>query len=196
MASIIDLSLLQNFQLIFTWLFVFATVYAILQFAKIAGDNKGLHSLMAFSIAMLAAVSGSIMKVVNGMIPWFILVIVFGMFMLMITRFLGFGDLSVAQMLGGDKMTPWWIFFIGIAILISALGGVYGQSTLELTTGQQNVTGTDYSGTPPTDGSTQQTGSTFNKQLTDALFHPKVLAFISLILIASFTLRMMSGSGM
>ena len=53
MATFLDIGLAQHFSVVFTILLVFVIVFAVLEKSKILGGNKGLHSLIALSLAML-----------------------------------------------------------------------------------------------------------------------------------------------
>ena len=53
MATLIDTSLLQFLLPLFSFLFVMAIVYAVMDKFSLVGDNKLIHWTVAFSIAFI-----------------------------------------------------------------------------------------------------------------------------------------------
>ena len=69
MASILDIGLLNTFSPIFTFILLFALIYAILEFAKIFGENKNIHGLIAFVVALIASLSKGVVATITLMVP-------------------------------------------------------------------------------------------------------------------------------
>jgi hypothetical protein len=89
MASFLDLGLIQYFSAIFPVLLVFAVVYALLQKTKAVGGTPTINALIAIVAGFLILLSEKAIAVVNFIIPWFAVVIIF--FVLMILVFYTFG---------------------------------------------------------------------------------------------------------
>ena len=76
MATVLDIGLLQEFQIIFGWIFVFVLVYAVLELTKVLGENKGLNAIIGFTAATLFALSSQAVAIVTGMAPWVVVMVV------------------------------------------------------------------------------------------------------------------------
>jgi len=178
MATFFDITLLENFSLIFTFLLVFAIIYALLEMFKLLGDNKGIHAIVAISVALIMLISKNALQVINLAIPWFVILFVIAIFALIGYKLFNPGDIS--EVLKGNRTLTIWVVVIAAVIFIGALSQVYGQ-TIGPYLGGENTTESVSDGT----GSTA-TGE-FSQNLTATFFHPKVLGLIIIMLIAVFT---------
>ena len=84
MATLLDLGLLRYFSVIFSFILVWALVFALLQKTKILGDKAGLNVLLAVAVAFLVSLSDNVVQIINFMIPWFTIAIIF--FVLLIPK--------------------------------------------------------------------------------------------------------------
>lgn len=179
MATVFDLGLLQEFQIIFGWLLVFVLVYAALEMTKVLGTNKGLHAITAFAAATLFSLSPRAVAIVTGFAPWFVVMLLVFMFILVGVRFFfgAEGDQLLLNILGKSQ-AAWWVFLPVVIIL-----GVLISSTLGpgLTPGSENVEEVD-----TTDTSTAT--SDWRTNVVNTLFHPKILGAGVLLLISMFTI--------
>src|SRR3989344_3445264 len=90
MATFLDtLGVLNYFAPIFSALLIFAVVYAILHKAQIMGDNKILHSIVAIALGILAMMIPDIVALVNFIAPWFVVVFIFVVLLLMVYQMFG-----------------------------------------------------------------------------------------------------------
>lgn len=184
MATMLDISMFQSFSSLFAFLLVFVIVFAILELRNFF-KSSGLHALIALFVATLVATSSNVMPLIAWMTPWFVIVLFFFVFVMMITAFIGVSEEGFVEALGGASgITVAMLVVIGI-IFAAALGHIYGQQALELTTGQQNVTGA--TGVPTTT-------NTFRENVAAVFFHPKILGMLLVLLIAAFTIRLMASS--
>lgn len=182
MATMIDISMFQSFGSLFAFLLVFVLVFAILEVKKFFG-NSGLHALISLFIATMVATSSNVMPLIAWMTPWFVIVLFFFVFVMLLTTFIGVSEEGFIAGLGGETgVTIAMLVVIGI-IFAAALGQIYGQQALELTTGQQNITAA--TGVP-------SAASTFRENVAAVFFHPKVLGMLLILLIAAFTIRLMA----
>ena len=189
MATFLDIGLFGYFGAIFPVLLVFLLVFAVLTKTKFFGDNKGVHSLIAFAIAMMVLVSPGVVSVINIMAPWFVFIFIFSMLFLVSLQFLGVKSEAITDYMTGDWSAVHWIILsIAIIIAIGSLATVYGGSLLPYTeSGQATVT----AGGGVT-GTTTSTGD-FNQNVGRVLFHPKVIGMVFVLLVATFTIRLMAG---
>ncbi len=174
MATLFDLSALNQFSAIFTFLLVWVVVYAVMQLTNVLKGNKGMDSIVAFVVAIFFALSPNLSQVLKLMTPWFVIAIIFFMFLWMLGRFIGLTDDNILDTMGKRSGAFWWIFSIGIIIIVYALSTVFGQGLLEATEGDN------------------ATGNQFQENVTKTLFNPKVIGMAILLIIASLTIRFMT----
>jgi hypothetical protein len=113
----IDVSGLNFFMPIFSFLFVFIVVYALLEKTKILAGTKFIHFLISFIVAIVFISFSSIEFYVRQIIPWAVVLIVILLFVLLIA---GFSTKSLDKI-----MTPAfaWVF-IGILILVFLIAAI------------------------------------------------------------------------
>ena len=188
MATFLDIGLLQHFSIIFPFIFVFAVVFAVLEFIKPFGEksDRGINSLIALCIAGMLLFSPQMIELINFMAPWFVLLIVFILFVLMMFRFMGTPEKSIVKVMSKWDTLHWFILIFAIVILIAGAGKVYGPGLASLTANGTPVE--EIEGVEPTEP------QTFGDNVWAILFHPKVLGLIFILLIASFTIRLMAGA--
>lgn len=87
MVTPIDLSAINFFTPIASFLFVFVVVYAILIKTEILGSNKGMNALIGFVMAVVFVSFSSLGTYVNNIIPWFIVLLVILFFILLVAKF-------------------------------------------------------------------------------------------------------------
>ncbi len=183
MATMFDMSLFQSFSSLFAFMFVFVIVFGILELRNFF-KSSGLHALVALFISALVATSSNVMPMIAWMTPWFVMLLVFFMFLILIVRFIGVSEEGFIAGLGGKSGVTISMLLVMAIIFAAALGHIYGQQALELTTGSQNMTAA--TGAPAT------VGESFQENVAEVFFHPKVLGLIIILLIGAFTVRLMA----
>jgi hypothetical protein len=173
MATVFDLSVLEQFSGIFALLFVWVVIYAVLQLTKALGANKNIDALIAFVVAVFFGMSPKLTQALATMTPWFVIMILFIFFLWTIGYFMGLTQEDILETLGKRTGAFWWIFAFALIILIYSLSAVFGQSLLEA--GAENVT-----------------RDAFTENVTKTLFNQKVLGMVLILIIASFTIRFMT----
>ena len=169
MATILeDLTLLQFFLPVFTFLFIFVLVYAVLDKFKLMGENKWLKLIASFSVALLFLFSQDTLKFVEFITPWFVVLIVLALFILSLFMFMGLKEGDVEKVVK-DPVVYWTILVIIIILLIIAVGNVF-TFVSPYQNGQQ---------TPPTEG-------------LSAIVHPRTLGALFLLVIAAFAVKFIS----
>lgn len=186
MATVLDISLLQSFDVVFVVLAVWCIVFAILQKTKALTDGMGINAIVAVAAAFMILLSETLVSVISFMIPWFVVVIIF--FVLMILVFQTFDkNINIGAAIK-EKTVYWAIIGISLVILLAAIGNVAGQGLTEAAFSggdSGNVT------TISSDGGVASTS--FSGSLMSTLFHPKVLGLLILFGIAIFAIAFLSG---
>ena len=183
MATVLDIGLLNYFYIIFPFLLIYAAVVGLLGSMKFLGDNKLIHNIIAIAIAFIFIMSETLVKVVNMAVPWFIIMFVLLMFLLIAYKFLGAKDEDIANILTRDRTVVVWILIIFCIILFGAVAKIYfSQETPAATQGQGGITVSE-----------KELGKTGVAAFWSTLFNPQVLAVVIVLLIAVFAILLLSG---
>lgn len=169
------------FSYLFPFLLVLFILYAILAKTQILSENNSLNAIVALVFAVLLVVSKSALVVVNTMIPWFVLLIIFVLFLLMIVKTFGYDDNAIKEAVSGRGYIMTTLIIVALIIFVGALASVFGQDLLN------RDTGIDENGVNQTGQS-----SDFETNLWDTLFHPKVLGLIVIVLVSTFALKFLT----
>ncbi len=179
MATFVDISIINNFSSIFTFILVFVILYALMETTKALGEGKkSLHAIVAVVIAFLVSMSSGVVAVIQSFTPWFTLLVIVIFFILFAVKLFGVKDSGIADGFKNNKSIMTWILILTAVILLFSLGSGFGQQTLE--EGQKGggaVSVATGNTTTPTD-----TGS-FSQNLYNTLYHPKVLGLILIMII-------------
>lgn len=187
MATFIDLFLLERFSIIFTFLLVFAVMYAVLEFAKVLGDNKGIHAIIALAVSVLMLISKSALEVVNFTIPWFVILFIMSVFGIIGYKLFAGSDADMGAMLKDSPGFRNLVLIIVLVIFLFGIGRVFGQNVGPYLAQENTTQSVDADGIPST-----STGD-FSENLTATLFHPKVLGMILILLVATVTIALLAG---
>ncbi len=176
MANVLDIGLLKDFSYLFGWLLIFVVVYGILQVIDMF-KNRGIHALIAITITVIVATTTGTMNVVSDMMPWFVVIGFFVVFLLVLSNFMGIPTTEVISKFGGSGAV-WWIFVpLMLGLVISLVSG--GQFS------RGDTTRID----PDTGEVIKVPGKTVINVITD----PKVLGLILILSISSITITLMAG---
>ncbi len=181
----LDIGFLNYFSPVFTFLLIFVIVYAILQFTKFAGTNKILHSIISFLVAVVFLFSTSATAVVTFIAPWFTIMFIFIIFMLVAYKLFGATDEQIKTVISKSSTLQYFVLAIGIIIALFGLGTAFGQHLLGFT---QEVSEAEAAAT----GEGDVASSSYQQNLIATLFNPKILGMILLLVIAAFTIRAMT----
>lgn len=175
-------ALLENFSIIFTLILVMVVVYGIMQWSKMLGESKGLHLLIALVFGLFVIMIPDVTEVISVMIPWFVLLFIFAILMIMAYKIFGATDSDVRSALVGDRTVIWVVIIIGIIIVIGSFSSVYGQRMLS---GSDNAPSDD-------EGMRGSTASgSFASNIGATFFHPKVIGLLFILLVAVFTVAIL-----
>ncbi|MBD3313963.1 hypothetical protein GF345_05970 [Candidatus Woesearchaeota archaeon] len=185
MVTILDSGLLEHFTLIFSLIFVIAIIYGIFSMGKVFGDNKGLHALIALVVGLLVIMVPDITNIIAVMIPWFTLLFIFILFLLITYKIFGATDSDIMSVLRVDNVVIWVIIIIAIVIVIASFSNVYGQKLLESGDGET----VDADDTASIDSTAS---SSFGSNVSATFFHPKVLGMLFILIVAVFTISLLA----
>lgn len=185
MATILDLGALQAFDKVFTFVLVGVLVYAFLSSLEYFKEGRKIFAaIVAIVLALLTLTSNIAIKSVNLMAPWFVLLIIFAMFMMLMFMMFGFKLDDVKKAVEGDKFgIGQWAMWLVIIIAVASVVAVWQEEAgFEQLTEGGNVT------------SFQKPSDEYGFWQT--LFHPKILGMALVMLVAFFTIRTLSESPM
>ncbi|PIZ51877.1 hypothetical protein COY27_02220 [Candidatus Woesearchaeota archaeon CG_4_10_14_0_2_um_filter_33_13] len=187
MATVLDVSLLKVFDPIFAVLFVFAVLFAILQKTKALTDNVSINSLIAVVVSFMVLLSTSLVKMINFMIPWFVVVFIFLILLLLVFQIFGAKEADFAGAIK-DKALMWTLIGVGLVIFAASFSTIVPEDV-----GPYLGSGDATTVTTTTDGGSVS-GGLFSSNLMATLFHPKVIGLIIIFLVAVFAVGFLSGN--
>ena len=178
MASPLDLGILNLFDFIFPVLLVWAFVFALLQKTEVIGKSMGINAIIASAASLTILLSRTAIELINFIIPWFAIAIIFFVVMGLLFMIMGAKDITAYK----QTNIQWILVAVGILILVAGFGKVLGQSLLEQS-----------AQTEVTDGEESVAGSDFQQNIYATLFHPKILGLLVVFAIVVFTVALLSG---
>lgn len=183
MATPLDVGLLQKFDVIFPFLFVLVVVYAVLARTEWMKEKQGVAFLLAFVLAVMTLFSSIAVKTINRMAPWFVLLIIFVVLLLLAYQALGLKEESILKVITGKEYGStigYWMLALILIIAIGSLTSVVSEEKQFTSL----AAGENATGAVPAQG--EQVG------FWATIFHPKVLGLALLLLIAMFTISKLS----
>ncbi len=179
MVSPLDLGLLQLFDFIFPVLLVWAFVFALLQKTEVVGKSMGINAIIASATSLTILLSRTAIDLINFIIPWFAIAIIFFVLMVLLFMVMGAKDVTAYK----QTNVQWILIAVGILIVVAGFGKVLGQSVLEQSAQTGDVV----------EGQEAVAGSDFQQNIYATLFHPKVLGLLVVFAIVVFTVALISG---
>jgi hypothetical protein len=184
MATPLDIGLLQKFDVIFPFLFVLVIVYALLARTEWMKEKQGMAFLVAFVLAVMTLFSSIAVKTINRMAPWFVLLVIFIVILLLAYQSLGIKEESILNIVTGKTYggtISYWVLALVLIITIGSLTSVVSEEKQFTTlSAGENATQIAAQG--------EQVG------FWATLFHPKVLGLALILMIAMFTINKLSAS--
>jgi hypothetical protein len=184
MATPLDVGLLQKFDVIFPFIFVLVIVYAVLSRTEWMKDKQAIAFILAFILAVMTLFSGIAVKTINRMAPWFVLLIIFGILVIMAYQAFGVKESTVLDVLTKSEYRTtfaWWIISLMLIIGFGSLSAVVSEEK-----GFTALAGGENASTAAARGEAEEVG------FWATLFHPKVLGLALILLIAMFTVQKLS----
>lgn len=187
MASALDLGLLESFSVLLPALLVWVATFMALEKTKILGDNKSMHAIVATVLAFLTIISKGVALVINFIAPWFVLVFIFALLLLLIYMFMGVAPGTIKDYVEKDSPIKWFVFIIGTVIIISGIANVYGQQLL----GEEGGNATIPQNTISASERDAASGE-YRSNITSTFFHKKVLGLLFIFMLAVFTIALLT----
>jgi len=185
MVTILDTGILQTFDFVFPVLLVFTMIFAVLHKTKALGDSTSINAIVAVAVSFMVLLSRTLIDMINFIIPWFVIAIIFFILLLLIFQVFGAKEEDIFGYMKKDRSVGWVIVGIFLLIVLAGVGKVLGQGIgpyLDNTQNETAITG---------DGGVA-TGS-FQENLTATLFHPKILGLVILFIIMIFAIILLTG---
>lgn len=177
MVTFLDIGLFQYFNVIFSILLIFAVLFSILHKTKVLGGNATINAIVAVSISLMCLLSQTVIDLINFIAPWFVLVFVFVILLIMVYQLLGATEKDILGALKTESTIRYAIFGVAIIIIIAGFGHVWGEQLAQ----------------QAGEGGTAEEGS-FEQNIYSILFDPKVLGLIFIFLVAIFAIAFLTGS--
>ena len=169
MVTLLDTGLLEFVVPIFTFILIYALIFAILKKVKVLGENNSINMWVSFALAILFAITPGAMEFVTIIAPWFIVLVVVAFAVMLVFMFMGANDKTLINIMH-DGTVKWTILIIGIIILVAGLTAVYG---------------------PVLSGPSPDAG-TVGGQVHRSIFNVKVITTVFVLLIFAFAIKFLS----
>lgn len=169
MVTPLDTGLLGYVMPIFSFLLIYAVIYAILVKTKILGESNTINSVVPLAIAIIFLLMPGAVSFINFVTPWFVVLVIVGFAVALLFLFLGVEQKTVRGW--AHNPTIYWtalIFMMIIIVggLIHVFGNFFGQP--EASTG------------------------TIGSEVHWSIFHPKIVATVFILIIATFAVKFIS----
>ncbi|MFH1064872.1 MAG: hypothetical protein V1729_07340 [Candidatus Woesearchaeota archaeon] len=188
MATFLDIGLAEHFAIIFPILLVFVIVFALLEKSKILGDNKGLHSLIALSIAIMMIFVPGLVQVVVIMAPWFVILFLLVTFFLLLLMSFGTKWDAISGVANVWQTPHWFLLIISLIVFIGALAQVYGGAMLPF-----SDDGSVQVSSAADTNLTTDTGN-FNQNVGRVIFHPKTIGLFFMLMVGALTIKLLAST--
>ncbi|MEK6809687.1 MAG: hypothetical protein AABY40_03360, partial [Nanoarchaeota archaeon] len=110
MVSPLDLGILQLFDFIFPVLLVWAFVFALLQKYEVIGKSIGINAIIASVASLTVLLSRTVIDLINFIIPWFAIAIIFFVLMILLFMIMGAKDIDAYK----QTNIQWILVAVGI----------------------------------------------------------------------------------
>lgn len=182
--TFLDIGVFPFFTILWPFLFVTVVSFAFLNRMKVLTENPALHALIAFFFGMITIFSGIAVKTINMMAPWFVLLFIFGVFIIMVYMSFGIKEETILGTITGKEygsVFGYWIIALSLLIGLGSLSTVISEEKGFAALGEKEVVVT-----PTGETALVETAGFFA-----VLTHPKVLGFALIMLVAFFTINRM-----
>lgn len=183
MVTPLDIGLVQVFQIIFPFLFVLTVMFAFLTRIAPFKDNPVYAAIMATSLAILTMFFPLVIKIINVMAPWFVLMFVIMVLALLAYYIIGYDEETLTGAIKSGEYSSalgWWIFAM---VLIIAIG-----STAAVISEERGFTGLTADNTTAALTTSGGEAASFFQ----TILHPKILGMAVILLVAFFAISALS----
>ena len=167
MATFLDVTALENFSVIFVFLFVVLTIYAIMLYTKITGQNQFINILIALVFGFFVIISNIATSIIKQIAPVIGILFVFVAILAVVGRMFGHAN----PIMSNSALK----YIVLVIVIVSVVVG-----TLSIV--RENI-------------DVPERGEDFSKTST-IIFHPNFLGLILIFLIAVFTIGLLASKQM
>jgi hypothetical protein len=191
MATMLDVGLISYFLPVFVWMLVTVILWALLEKIGFFPNNKFANLLIAFILGILFILVPELTQVISLTTPWFVMLMIFLLFIILVFMFMGVKGEAIATLFGGgegggNQVLIWAIIIISLGIFGYAFTQVYGEQIHAITAGSSGETA---------EGTSEGTGSASGDLMTNIgqiAFTPKIMGMFFLLLMATFVVKFIS----
>ncbi|MBI4147818.1 hypothetical protein HY490_00850 [Candidatus Woesearchaeota archaeon] len=181
--TFLDIGLFPFFAILWPFLFVMVVSFAFMSKMKVLGENAAVHAMIAFLLGIITIFSSVAVKTIGLMAPWFVLLFIFGVFIVMVYMSFGISEKNILETLTGREYGNTfgiWIIALSLIIGLGSLSAVISEEQgFAALGGKQAVS-------PAGEPAQVETAGFFA-----ILTHPKVLGFAVVMLVGFFTINRM-----
>ena len=163
MATLLDVSTFSMFVPIFSFLLIFFIIFALLGKSQWFGESSNLNAVISFCIALLFLFIPQARKVVEYATPWFVVLVLFSLFIILMFLFMGIENTFIVSTIKESGLIVFLVFAFIVLIFLTSLGQVFGPSLYQ--------------------------GATAAGTAKAVIFNPKVMAVVIILLIGSEAVR-------
>lgn len=182
MASILDVGLLNFFSPVITFLFIWAIVYALLEKSQLLKGSQNLHAFIGFAIGLMFLFTPSATTLINVFTPWMVVLFIVVILIMVIFLSIGYTETSFVNYMG-EGTVRWTILIIVITILVISMTQVFPTVSTVAGGGGTNIDVGEGAGS-----------SSVGEEVRRAIFNPKMLGALFLLIISAFAVRLISES--
>jgi hypothetical protein len=194
MATFLDIGLLQHVNIIFPFILVWVVTYSILQWREVFGKNQqNMHAMIAAVVGFMTLFSPPVTAIIQYMSPWFAMLLIFSMFVILFLKFFGVSDKAITAAFETSpdaRFLTYWILVISLIVLAGAFGKVFFAGESVYVGGNSLITPVI---TPANYTAGDVATASGEANFAATLFHPKVLGMLFIMIIAAFTIKLLSG---
>lgn len=187
MNEIFNPGFIQNLQIFFVAILIYAVVYSLLKKLSILGENSKIDSLIALLAAIIVSFTGVASYSITYAINWFVIIFFILFLMLLIFMFLGVKMDTVTEVTKGNAKYILWFFGIVFGLLIVksffALNNAY-----DINNPQEDKYAVDTSFNTGVDDMTNEDGATTWQRLKSSVNPDLFSAVLFLIGIGIFVM--------
>ncbi len=161
MATFLNVGILEYFLPLFSFIFIWVILYAILQKSKLLGGKPILDIIVSILITLVSLLSGSTFDFINTIIPWFVMLGIAAVLVVFASSsFLKEGIADIPPLRG-------IVMVLSLIIIVWSVTAIFGPVF------------NPYSA-----------GANPNWETLRTLFHPRILGAIFILLVVSRTIKL------
>jgi hypothetical protein len=148
------------------------------------GEGKTIaNAIIGIAIAFIVILFRDIVTIINYMIPWFVIVFIFLILLLVVFKIMGATDETIANLLANNKSVQWILVGVGVIIFIAALAHVYGERLAPIAEGEVTEGAA-------VEGAVEE--GTFKESVLKILFNPLILGVLFILVLAIFAIGLLT----